>query len=64
MVDLSYDKEKVLRDLGELKDEILILLQRIEKAEIEIVKVKTLEDAVRFEEENDLDGDLRHIEVF
>lgn len=54
MADLTYDKEKVLRKLKELKEEIPILLERIEKAEREIVNVQTLEDAKRYAEENDL----------
>ena len=48
MADLTYDKEKVLRKLKELKEEIPILLERIEKAEREIVNVQTLEDAKRY----------------
>ena len=64
MVDLTYDKEKVLRKLKELKEEIPILLERIEKAEREIVNVQTLEDAKRYAEENDLNDGFMHIEVF
>lgn len=64
MVDLTYDKEKVLRKLKELKEEIPILLERIEKAEREIVNVQTLEDAARYAEENDLSDGFMHIEVF
>lgn len=64
MVDLTYDKEKVLRKLKELKEEISILLERIEKAEKEIVNVQTLEDAERYAEENDLNDGFMHIEVF
>ena len=64
MIDLTYDKEKVLRKLKELKEEIPILLERIEKAEREIVNVQTLEDAKRYAEENDLNDGFMHIEVF
>lgn len=64
MIDLTYDKEKVLRKLKELKEEIPILLERIEKAEREIVNVQTLEDATRYAEENDLNEGFMHIEVF
>lgn len=64
MADLTYDKEKVLRKLKELKEEIPILLKRIEKAEREIVNVQTLEDAKRYAEENDLNDGFMHIEVF
>ncbi len=64
MPDLTYDKEKVFRKLSELEEEIPILLQRVKKAKIEVMKIQTLEDADRFQEENDLDGDLMHIEVF
>lgn len=64
MPDLTYDKEKVFRKLSELEEEIPILLQRVKKAKIEVMKIQTLEDADRFHEENDLDGDLIHIEVF
>lgn len=64
MVDLTYDKKKVLRKLKELKEEIPILLERIEKAEKEIVNVQTLEDAERYAEENDLNEGFMHIEVF
>ena len=64
MTDLTYDKEKVLRKLKELKEEIPILLERIEKAEREIVNVQTLEDAKRYAEENDLNDGFMHIEVF
>lgn len=64
MVDLTHDKEKVFRKLCELEEEIPILLQRIEKAKIEVMKIQTLEDAKRFEEENDLDDGFMHIEVF
>lgn len=64
MVDLTYDKEKVLRKLKELKEEISVLLERIEKAEREIVNVQTLEDAERYADENDLDVGFMHISVF
>ena len=64
VIDLTYDKEKVYRKLCELEQEIPILLKRIEKAKIEVMNIQTLEDAEKFEEENDLDGDFRHIEVF
>lgn len=64
MIELTYDKEKVLRKLKELKEEIPILLERIEKAEREIVNVQTLEDAERYAEENDLNDGFMHIEVF
>ena len=64
MIDLTYDKEKVLRKLKELKEEIPILLERIEKAEREIVNLQTLEDAKRYAEENDLNDGFMHIEVF
>ena len=64
MIDLTYDKEKLLRKLKELKEEIPILLERIEKAEREIVNVQTLEDAARYAEENDLNDGFMHIEVF
>ena len=64
MVDLTYDKEKVLRKLKELKEEISVLLERVEKAEREIVNVQTLEDAERYADENDLDIGFMHISVF
>lgn len=63
-MDLTYDKEKVFRKLCELEEEIPTLLQRIEKAKIEVMKIQTLEDAERFAEENDLDDGFMHIEVF
>lgn len=64
MIDLSDDKEKIIRKLNEIESEIPILLKRIEKAKKEIVNVKTLEDARIFEENNDLNGGLMHLEVF
>lgn len=64
MIDLTYDKEKIFKKLSELEKEIPVLLTRIRKAKIEVMNIQTLEDAKRFEEENDLDGDLMHIEVF
>ena len=51
MPDLTYDKEKVFRKLSELEEEIPILLQRVKKAKIEVMKIQTLEDADRFQEE-------------
>ena len=51
-----------MRKLRELKDEISILLERIEK--VEIVKVQMLVDAEKFAEENDLDSNLMYIEEF
>ena len=61
MVDLTYDKEKVFRKLCELEEKMLILLQRIKKAKIEVMKIQTLEDAERFTEENDLNDGFMDI---
>ena len=60
--DSAYERGRKMCE--KLKEEIPILLERIEKAEREIVHVQTLEDAARYAEENDLNDGFMHIEIF
>lgn len=60
-MDIKTQKHIILHDLGCLREECTILLERINSALKDLKTVETLEDAMEFDKAHDLEAGLRYI---
>ena len=63
-MDVEYVKDKMLVALRDLEDEARILIDRIAKARCDLGRVKTEEDARKFDETHDLEEGFERIRLF
>lgn len=63
-MDIEKKRNELLAILAELDAEIRILSDRIAKAREDLANVYTVDDAKRFDENCDLEKDLKHIRLF
>lgn len=57
-------RKDYLQGLDELESEVKILSDRIKKAREIVPTIQTMEDVEKFNNENDLEEGLEHIEIF
>ena len=63
-MNIEKKRNEMLAILAELDAEIRILSDRIAKAREDLANVYTVDDAKRFDENCDLEKDLKHIQLF
>ena len=63
-MNIEKKKDELLAVLAELDAEIKTLSDRIAKAREDLANVYTMDDAKRFDENCDLENDLKHIQLF
>ena len=63
-MDVDKRKEEVKKELNEIMNDAKLLIRNLEKALEEIEKVKTIEEAVLFDENTDIYEGLKHIELY
>ena len=63
-MDIKQKKLDLLGVLVELEEDIKTLRKNVVKAMEDLPKVETTEDALKFDEEHDLEKGLKHITLF
>ena len=64
MMDIEARKSELSKTLDEIRDDINILSKRLDAVSVALDEVKTLEDAIAFDESVDLEEGLKHIRLF